>query len=88
MIELQKCVDKEQWDEYVLEHEGHPLQLWGWGQVKASHGWSVERIFAFEPDNDDMLVGAAQLLIRKLPLPFRSFAYIPRGPIITESFRD
>ncbi|MFY9228265.1 MAG: peptidoglycan bridge formation glycyltransferase FemA/FemB family protein [Candidatus Microsaccharimonas sp.] len=85
MIELQKCGDKEQWDEYQLEHGGHPLQLWGWGQVKAGHGWSAERIFAYD---EDTIVGAAQVLIRKLPLPFRSFAYIPRGPIVSAEYRD
>ena len=88
MIELQKCADKEQWDEYVLEHGGHPLQLWGWGQVKAAHGWTAERIFAFDTERDDAIVGAAQILIRKLPLPFRSFAYVPRGPIVEELFRN
>lgn len=81
MIELQKCVDKEQWDEYALEHGAHPLQLWGWGQVKAAHGWTAVRFFALDADYDDRIVAAAQILIRKLPLPFRSFAYIPRGPI-------
>jgi peptidoglycan pentaglycine glycine transferase (the first glycine) len=88
MIELQKCTDKEQWDEYVLEQGGHPLQLWGWGQVKATHGWKAERVFAFDDNEDDKIVGAAQILIRKLPLPFRSFAYIPRGPIVEEIFRN
>lgn len=88
MIELQKCGDKEQWDEYILEHEGHPLQLWGWGQVKAAHGWTAERVFAYDADKDDAIVGAAQILIRKLPLPFRSFAYIPRGPIVAQDFQD
>ena len=83
MIELQKCTDKEQWDDYILEHEGHPLQLWGWGQVKAGHGWSAERVFAY--DGEDKVVGAAQVLIRKLPLPFRSFAYVPRGPIVEKA---
>lgn len=85
MIELQRCTDKEQWDEYQLENEGHPLQLWGWGQVKAGHGWTAERIFAYD---EERLVGAAQVLIRKLPLPFRSFAYIPRGPVVEANYRD
>jgi peptidoglycan pentaglycine glycine transferase (the first glycine) len=88
MIELQKCTDKEQWDEYVLEHKGHPLQLWGWGQVKAAHGWTAERVFAYDSEEEDEIVGAAQILIRKLPFPFRSFAYIPRGPIVKEVFRN
>lgn len=88
MIELQKCSDKDQWDEYILEHGGHPLQLWGWGQVKSGHGWIAERVFAIDADKDDMIVGAAQILVRRLPLPFRSFAYIPRGPIMTASIQD
>jgi len=86
MIEIQRCIDAEQWDDYILEHQGHPLQLWGWGQVKAGHGWVAERIFAY--DEDDKIVGAAQVLIRKLPLPFRSFAYIPRGPIGDPTFQN
>lgn len=85
MIELQRCTDKELWDEYVLEHGGHPLQLWAWGQVKSGHGWVAERVFAY---NEDRIVGAAQVLIRKLPLPLRAFAYIPRGPLYQEDFKD
>lgn len=85
MIELQRCSDKEQWDEYVLEHGGHPLQLWAWGQVKAGHGWVAERVFAYD---EDKIVGAAQLLVRRLPLPFRAFAYIPRGPLFEEAYKD
>jgi lipid II:glycine glycyltransferase (peptidoglycan interpeptide bridge formation enzyme) len=83
MIEIQRCNDKQQWDDYVLEHEGHPLQLWGWGQVKSGHGWSVEHLFAYD---GDLLVGATQVLIRKLPLPFKALAYMPRGPIVDERY--
>ncbi|MDB5161977.1 MAG: hypothetical protein JWM52_485 [Candidatus Saccharibacteria bacterium] len=85
MIELQKCGDKEQWDEYQLEHGAHPLQLWGWGQVKAGHGWTAERVFGYD---EDKIIGSAQILVRRLPLPFRSFAYIPRGPIAEDEYRD
>ena len=66
------------WDEYVLENDGHPLQLWGWGQLKAAHGWSVDRLLAY---NDETIVGGAQILIRKLPLPLRAFAFVARGPV-------
>lgn len=83
MIELQRCNDKELWDDYVLENGGHPLQLWGWGQVKAGHGWVAERIFAY---NEDEIVGAVQVLVRRLPTPFRSFAYVPRGPLVVEGY--
>lgn len=85
MMKLLQCHDNEVWDDYVLEHEGHPLQLWGWGQVKAAHGWSVDRLLAY--DDEDRVVGAAQLLIRPLPLPLRALGYVPRGPIVGEGNR-
>lgn len=80
MISLKTCYDREQWDDYVLDHKGHPLQLWGWGETKALHGWHVERLLAY--DLDSKIVGAAQVLVRKLPWPFKSLAYVPRGPIV------
>ncbi|MCA9327862.1 peptidoglycan bridge formation glycyltransferase FemA/FemB family protein [Candidatus Saccharibacteria bacterium] len=79
MISLKVCENREEWDDYVLENDGHPLQLWGWGETKASHGWRAERIFAY--DLDERVVGAAQVLVRRLPWPFKSLAYIPRGPV-------
>ena len=85
MIELQRCNDKDQWDDFVLENGGHPLQLWEWGQVKAGHGWKPERVFAYD---EDTIVGAAQVLIRRLPSPFRSFSYVPRGPFVEEKHKD
>ncbi|MGH7218620.1 MAG: lipid II:glycine glycyltransferase FemX [Candidatus Microsaccharimonas sp.] len=85
MIELQRCTDKDNWDDYVLEHGGHPLQLWAWGQVKAGHGWKAERIFAYD---EDEIVGAAQVLVRRLPTPFRAFAYVPRGPLFDDGHKD
>lgn len=78
MIELQRCTDQELWDDYILESAGHPLQLWGWGSLKAAHGWNVDRVFAYE---DEQVVAAAQILTRKLPLPLRAFSYVPRGPV-------
>jgi peptidoglycan pentaglycine glycine transferase (the first glycine) len=85
MIELQRCTDKDLWDDYLLDNGGHPLQLWGWGQVKAGHGWTAERVFGYEGDE---IVGAAQILIRRLPMPFRSFAYVPRGPLVQPAHSD
>lgn len=85
MIELQRCNDKDTWDDYILEHGGHPLQLWAWGQVKVGHGWKAERVFAYL---DDEIVGAAQVLVRSLPTPLRAFAYVPRGPLVTEEYKD
>lgn len=79
MIELQRCTDSELWDDYILENNGHPLQLWSWGQLKTAHGWSADRLLAY--DTDDNIVAAAQVLTRKLPAPLRAFSYVPRGPV-------
>ena len=85
MMTFKQCQDKQEWDDYVLEHNGHPLQLWGWGDVKSEHGWKASRLFLY---NDDIVTGAVQLLIKRLPWPFKSLAYVPRGPIIDDSNRE
>ncbi|MEO5950718.1 MAG: peptidoglycan bridge formation glycyltransferase FemA/FemB family protein [Candidatus Saccharimonadales bacterium] len=85
MISVNVSNDREEWDEYVLAHKGHPLQLWSWGEVKAAHNWQVAR--AFVADNGE-IIGAAQILIRHLPGPFRSLAYIPRGPVTSLEKRE
>lgn len=86
MINVRKCLDKQEWDDYVLENNGHPLQLWGWGELKSAHGWKADRVFLIDESN--RVVGSAQLLIRKLNWPFKSITYIPRGPILNENNRE
>jgi len=86
MSKLMQCQSKAEWDDYVLENGGHPLQLWGWGDLKAAHGWSACRLFYYNDDKE--LTGAIQVLIRKLPWPLRSLAYVPRGPIVDIKDRD
>lgn len=81
MINLRECQNKNEWDDYILDNGGHPLQLWGWGSLKSAHGWQVERLFCY--DETDLIIGSAQVLIRKLPMPFRSLCYIPRYLIKT-----
>lgn len=71
------CLQPTEWDDAVNSLSGHPMQLWGWGQAKARHGWAVERYVVHDGAE---LIGSAQVLYRKLPFPFRSLAYIPRGP--------
>lgn len=89
MLRIVKINKKEEWDGFVFEH-GHPLQMWGWGELKSSGNWRVERIFVKnenptarkKKEKYSDVVAAAQILVRKLPWPLRSFAYIPRGAVI------
>jgi lipid II:glycine glycyltransferase (peptidoglycan interpeptide bridge formation enzyme) len=85
MIRLEICESREVWDSFVLEQGGHPLQLWGWAQVKESHGWACDRFFGFDEDNR---VIALSVLTRKLPLPFRAISYGPRGPVGDVNYRS
>ncbi|YAL82085.1 lipid II:glycine glycyltransferase FemX [Dermacoccaceae bacterium W4C1] len=78
------CTDAAEWDRLVDELGGHPLQLWGWGELKASYEWTAVRYLV--RDGDD-LIGSAQVLLRGLPVPFRQLAYVPRGPQAAEADR-
>ena len=77
MIEIKQTHDKTAWDNLVKLHNGHPLQLWGWGEVKSRHGWIVDRVVLHD---DSESVGGASLLIKKLPQPFNQMVYVARGP--------
>jgi peptidoglycan pentaglycine glycine transferase (the first glycine) len=83
MVEV--CNDQSVWDEEIVSRGGHPLQLWGWGEVKAAHNWKAERVFVRKGDD---IVGAAQVLIRPLPGLFNCLAYIPRGPVAGSADRE
>lgn len=72
MTDIKQHDDQAAWDGLVKQSGGHPLQLWGWGEVKAAHGWKVARIQVGQ--------GGAQLLIKRLPRPFGPLVYVARGP--------
>ena len=85
MTSVKICTLEDEWNDVVLRLGGHPLQLWGWGEVKAAHNWQVERVMVYEGEK---LLGVAQLLIRSLPKPFKALVYVPRGPVAAEKDRE
>jgi hypothetical protein len=71
------------WDKLVESQNGHPLQLFGWGEVKKHTGaWRVLQVA--RANERDASANFAQILVRKTPLG--SFGYIPRGPNLTDDF--
>ncbi|WP_336658611.1 lipid II:glycine glycyltransferase FemX [Leucobacter sp. USHLN153] len=83
------CTDRAVWDSTVRGMGGHPLQLWGWGELKAAHRWSAERVLVRDGVGPDApVVGAAQLLTRALPRPLGGFVYVPRGPVLARRAGD
>lgn len=76
-MEITRCENQQEWDDYVNDWGGHPLQLWGWGSLKSAHNWHATRLLYRQ---DGIVKGGAQVLVRSLPWPFKALAYIPRGP--------
>lgn len=85
-MNVTKISDAEGWDVLVIENGGHPLQLWGWGEMKSAHGWTATRLRV--DDEAGKCLGGAQVLERRIPLIGRTIAYIPRGPWCDESRRQ
>ena len=81
MITADVCENADLWDETVLDLGGHPLQLWGWGELKSAHNWQARRVVFRD---NEVVVGAAQVLFRPLPGPFRRLSYVPRGPVYAQ----
>ena len=80
MLRIETVTDPAEWDRLVDAGGGHPLQLRGWGEVKATGAWRPLRLRAVAEDGST--VGGAQVLVRRLPAPFRAFAHVPRGPFV------
>ncbi len=75
-----EITDATAWDEYVAASDfGHPLQLWGWGEVKTGNGWSAHRLALVGRDS---WVGAVQVLLWRIPRTGWVLAYVPRGPVV------
>ncbi|MDR0950307.1 MAG: peptidoglycan bridge formation glycyltransferase FemA/FemB family protein [Candidatus Ancillula sp.] len=91
MLKIKEINNQETWDNYISNNNGHPLQLWGWGEVKTQSisgetNWEVKRIAAIdESSNAQIILGAAQILFRKAPSPLGKLAYIPRGPVVAKT---
>ena len=85
MISVGECHDAGEWDNSILDMDGHPLQLWGWGELKAAHRWRATRLLV---KDGETIIGAAQVLTRTLPFPFKSLHYTPRGPVCTAEHRE
>lgn len=82
MIVGKICEESGLWDEIIHDLGGHPLQLWGWGELKSAHGWSAHRVMFV--DENENVIGAAQLLVKRLPGLFGRLIYAPRGPVWRE----
>ncbi|MDO4901960.1 MAG: peptidoglycan bridge formation glycyltransferase FemA/FemB family protein [bacterium] len=79
MLKISEVKNQQIWDDFINNHGGHPLQLWGWGELKSRGNWRVCRIFVHQKTEKGEVLAAAQILTQKMPWPLKNFAYIPRG---------
>lgn len=85
-MKLTTVTDARAWDEYVTAHAwAHPLQLWGWGEVKRANRWVPHRLALEGPDG---WAGAVQVLLWPIPRTGRFIAYVPRGPVVEPGSRE
>ena len=82
--------EKEIYNDFVRNaSKNHFLQSYEWGELKKKTGWEPIRVII---EKDDKIVGAIQILKRKLPLMGKSIFYAPRGPVLNfnneEHFRE
>ncbi|WP_322480983.1 lipid II:glycine glycyltransferase FemX [Thermogemmatispora sp.] len=87
---LRVISERRIWDDFLEQHDGHLLQSWGWGELKAEAGWRPLRLALCECSSG-RIVAAAQVLCRgaaRLPHWCGHLAYIPRGPVLDWSHEE
>lgn len=74
--------EKAYFNQFVSKHtQGHFLQLWEWGMVKAGMGWAPLPLVV---EKDGTIQASMLILKRRLPIPGikKSIFYAPRGPVV------
>ncbi len=85
ILRIVPAEQREQWDAFVNQHpQGHLLQSWGWGEIKASAGWHPLRLALWDREQQTIVAGAQVLRRTAAHVPLRAghLAYIPKGPVI------
>lgn len=78
-MKLVDITDRAAWDDFVSGNaNGHPLQLWGWGEAKRANGWTAYHLAIMEGER---IVAGAQVLLWPIPKLGKNVAYVPRGPV-------
>ncbi|MCU0500104.1 MAG: peptidoglycan bridge formation glycyltransferase FemA/FemB family protein, partial [Anaerolineae bacterium] len=74
----------DQWDAFVRAHpRGHALQLSAWGALKSRYEWRTDTIAL--ADSGGQIVAGALILLKALPFRLGNMAYVPMGPLVTDS---
>lgn len=78
-MKLTRVDTEKKWQTLTEGRALHPLQSWRWGQLKASQGWTQIGVQGGSVP--------VMILLRPLPWPFRSIAYIPRSTLAEQEYQ-
>lgn len=71
--------EAEYWDREVQQFECvHPLNAFGWGQVRSVDNWTPVYLVA---EREGKFSGAMMVLVKRLPFTPFSIFYSPKGPV-------
>lgn len=77
---LLEPADRTAWNQFIASSpNGHVLQSWEWGEVKARTGWRPIRLALTDAS---VIRAAAHVLVRSLPYGVGRLAYVPKGPVL------
>ncbi len=84
-LRILSASQQAEWDTFVTNHpQGHLLQSWNWGELKAGPLWQPLRLALIEK-HEGKIVAAAQVLRRTaghIPARLGHLAYVPKGPVV------
>ncbi|MBI4065141.1 peptidoglycan bridge formation glycyltransferase FemA/FemB family protein [Candidatus Gottesmanbacteria bacterium] len=69
--------DKKKWNEVTR----HPLQLWEWGEFRASMGIDVVRLVV---EQNEKIIDGWQITFHNIPFTSLAIGYFPKGPLLTQ----
>jgi len=85
MLEINEKVEKNKWNEFVINNQGNFLQSFEWGEFQNALG---EKTFRFGVQENNFILAEAQMIKQAFLFRGKSFFYIPFGPIFKKDISE
>jgi len=85
MLEINEKVEKNKWNEFILNNKGSFLQSFEWGEFQNALG---EKIFRFVILENNLILAQAQIIKQVFSFMGKSFFYIGFGPIFRKDIQE
>ena len=84
LLKINEEIEKEKWNEFIINNKGSFLQSFEWGQFQKALG---KKVWRFEISQDNLVIAEIQMIKETFPLKRKSFFYIPFGPVFKENIQ-